>query len=158
MSELHPFKDHPFKVKDDEAMMETADSIRQYGVLVPAIARPDPNGGYELVAGHRRHRASELAGKDTMPVIVRDLDDDQATIIMVDSNLQRESLLPSERAFAYKMKLEAMKQAGRDGRSITSRPSWARSSMARTPEFSCGGAGWAESQRPESSATSASPS
>ena len=112
LSELHPFKDHPFKVKDDEAMMETADSIRQYGVLVPAIARPDPNGGYELVAGHRRHRASELAGKDTMPVIVRDLDDDQATIIMVDSNLQRESLLPSERAFAYKMKLEAVKHQG----------------------------------------------
>ena len=112
LSELHPFKEHPFKVKDDEAMMETADSIRQYGVLVPAIARPDPNGGYELVAGHRRHRASELAGKDTMPVIVRDLDDDQATIIMVDSNLQRESLLPSERAFAYKMKLEAIKHQG----------------------------------------------
>ena len=112
LSELHPFKDHPFKVKDDEAMIETADSIRQYGVLVPAIARPDPNGGYELVAGHRRHRASELAGKDTMPVIVRDLDDDQATIIMVDSNLQRESLLPSERAFAYKMKLEAIKHQG----------------------------------------------
>ena len=112
LSELHPFKDHPFKVRDDEAMMETADSIRQYGVLVPAIARPDPNGGYELVAGHRRHRASELAGKDTMPVIVRDLDDDQATIIMVDSNLQRESLLPSERAFAYKMKLEAIKHQG----------------------------------------------
>ena len=112
LSELHPFKNHPFKVKDDEAMMETADSIRQYGVLVPAIARPDPNGGYELVAGHRRHRASELAGKDTMPVIVRDLDDDQATIIMVDSNLQRESLLPSERAFAYKMKLEAVKHQG----------------------------------------------
>ena len=112
LSELHPFKDHPFKVKDDEAMMETADSIRQYGVLVPAIARPDPNGGYELVAGHRRHRASELAGKDTMPVIVRDLDDDQATIIMVDSNLQRESLLPSERAFAYKMKLDAIKHQG----------------------------------------------
>ena len=112
LSELHPFKDHPFKVKDDEAMMETADSIRQYGVLVPAIARPDPNGGYELVAGHRRHRASELAGKDTMPVIVRNLDDDQATIIMVDSNLQRESLLPSERAFAYKMKLEAIKHQG----------------------------------------------
>ncbi|WP_419503046.1 ParB/RepB/Spo0J family partition protein [Candidatus Allofournierella excrementavium] len=112
LSELHPFKDHPFKVKDDEAMMETADSIRQYGVLVPAIARPDPNGGYELVAGHRRHRASELAGKDTMPVIVRDLDDDQATIIMVDSNLQRESLFPSERAFAYKMKLEAIKHQG----------------------------------------------
>ena len=112
LSELHPFKDHPFKVKDDEAMMETADSIRQYGVLVPAIARPDPNGGYELVAGHRRHRASELAGKDTMPVIVRDLDDDQATIVMVDSNLQRENLLPSERAFAYKMKLEAIKHQG----------------------------------------------
>ncbi|MDO4294445.1 MAG: ParB/RepB/Spo0J family partition protein [Eubacteriales bacterium] len=114
LSELHPFKEHPFKVKDDEAMMETADSIRQYGVLVPAIARPDPDGGYELVAGHRRHRASELAGKENMPVIVRDLDDDAATIIMVDSNLQREELLPSERAFAYKMKLEAMKrQAGR---------------------------------------------
>ena len=113
-SELHSFKGHPFKVKDDDAMMETADSIRQYGVLVPAIARPDPEGGYELVAGHRRHRASELAEKETMPVIVRDLDDDAATIIMVDSNLQRESLLPSERAFAYKMKLEAMKrQAGR---------------------------------------------
>ena len=114
LSELHPFKNHPFKVKDDEAMMETADSIKQYGVLVPAIARPDPEGGYELVAGHRRHRASELAEKETMPVIVRELDDDAATIIMVDSNLQRESLLPSERAFAYRMKLEAMKrQAGR---------------------------------------------
>ena len=112
LSELHPFKGHPFKVKDDEAMMETADSVRQYGVLVPAIARPDPEGGYELVAGHRRHRASELAEKETMPVIVRDLDDDAATIIMVDSNLQRESLLPSERAFAYKMKLEANKPQG----------------------------------------------
>ena len=112
LSELHPFTNHPFKVKDDEAMMETADSIKQYGVLVPAIARPDPEGGYELVAGHRRHRASELAGKETMPVIVRDLDDDAATIIMVDSNLQRESLLPSERAFAYKMKLDAMKHQG----------------------------------------------
>ena len=112
LSELHPFKNHPFKVKDDEAMMETANSVRQYGVLVPAIARPDPEGGYELVAGHRRHRASELAEKETMPVIVRDLDDDAATIIMVDSNLQRESLLPSERAFAYKMKLEAMKHQG----------------------------------------------
>ena len=112
ISELHPFKNHPFKVKDDEAMMDTAESIRQYGVLVPAIARPDPNGGYELVAGHRRHHASEIAGKETMPVIVRDLDDDTATIIMIDSNLQRESLLPSERAFAYKMKLEAMKHQG----------------------------------------------
>ena len=112
LTELHPFKNHPFKVKDDEAMMETADSIKQYGVLVPAIARPDPEGGYELVAGHRRQRASELAEKETMPVIVRDLDDDAATIIMVDSNLQRESLLPSERAFAYKMKLEAVKHQG----------------------------------------------
>ena len=112
LSELHPFRNHPFKVKDDEAMMETADSIKQYGVLVPAIARPDPEGGYELVAGHRRHRASELADKETMPVIVRDLDDDAATIIMVDSNLQREILLPSERAFAYKMKLEAVKHQG----------------------------------------------
>ena len=112
LSQLHPFKGHPFKVRDDETMMETADSIKQYGVLVPAIARPDPEGGYELVAGHRRHRASELAEKETMPVIVRDLDDDAATIIMVDSNLQRESLLPSERAFAYRMKLEAMKHQG----------------------------------------------
>ena len=112
LSELHPFKDHPFKVKDDEAMMETAESIRQYGVLVPAIVRPDAGGGYELVAGHRRHHASELAGKETLPCIVRNLDDDAATIIMVDSNLQRESLLPSERAFAYKMKLEAVKHQG----------------------------------------------
>ena len=112
LSELHPFRNHLFKVKDDEAMMETADSIKQYGVLVPAIARPDPEGGYELVAGHRRRRASELAEKETMPVIIRDLDDDAATIIMVDSNLQRESLLPSERAFAYKMKLEAVKHQG----------------------------------------------
>lgn len=94
-------------------MAETADSIREYGVLVPAIARPDPEGGFELISGHRRHRASELAGKDTMPVIVRDLDDDAAVIIMVDSNLQRENILPSERAFAYKMKLEAMKQQGK---------------------------------------------
>ena len=112
LSELHPFKDHPFKVKDDDAMIETADRIKKYGVLVPAIARPLPDGGYELVAGHRRRRASELAGKETMPVIVRDLDDDAATIIMVDSNLQRENLLPSERAFAYKMKLEAIKHQG----------------------------------------------
>mgnify|MGYP000858581253 FL=1 len=112
LAELHPFKDHPFKVKDDDAMIETADSIKKYGVLVPAIARPLPDGGYELVAGHRRRRASELAGKETMPVIVRDLDDDAATIIMVDSNLQRENLLPSERAFAYKMKLEAIKHQG----------------------------------------------
>lgn len=117
LGELYPFKNHPFKVKDDAAMQDTVDSVREYGVLVPAIARPDPDGGYELIAGHRRHHASELAGKETMPVIVRDLDDDAATIIMVDSNLQREELLPSERAFAYKMKLEAMKrQAGRPSR------------------------------------------
>ena len=112
LSELHPFKNHPFHVRDDEAMMETADSVRQYGVLVPAIARPDPNGGFELVSGHRRHRASELAGMETMPVIVRELDDDAAVLVMVDSNLQRENILPSERAFAYKMKLEAMKHQG----------------------------------------------
>ena len=112
LGELHPFKNHPFKVKDDAAMQDTVDSVREYGVLVPAIARPNPDGGYELIAGHRRHHASELAGKETMPVIVRDLDDDAATIIMVDSNLQREELLPSERAFAYKMKLEALKHQG----------------------------------------------
>lgn len=112
LGELHPFRNHPFKVKDDAAMQDTVDSVREYGVLVPAIARPDPDGGYELIAGHRRHHASELAGKETMPVIIRDLDDDAATIIMVDSNLQREELLPSERAFAYKMKLEAMKHQG----------------------------------------------
>lgn len=114
LTELFPFREHPFKVIDDEAMLDTAESVRQYGVLVPAIARPRGEGGYELIAGHRRHRASELAGLETMPVIVRNLDDDAATIIMVDSNLQRENLLPSERAFAFKLKLDAMKrQAGR---------------------------------------------
>lgn len=114
LAELYPFKNHPFRVVDDEAMRDTAESIEKYGVLVPAIARPRAEGGYELVAGHRRKRGCELAGKETMPVIVRDLDDDAATIIMVDSNLQRDSLLPSERAFAYKLKLEAIKrQAGR---------------------------------------------
>ena len=114
LEQLHPFRDHPFKVLDDDAMRETVESVERFGVLVPAIARPDPEGGYELVAGHRRHRACALAGMDTMPVIVRELDDDAATILMVDSNLQRETILPSERAFAYKMKLEAMKrQAGR---------------------------------------------
>ena len=112
LAELHPFQNHPFKVKDDEAMANTVDSVRQYGVLVPAIARPLESGGYELVSGHRRHHASELAGLTEMPVIVRNLDDDAATIIMVDSNLQRETLMPSERAFAYKMKLEAMKHQG----------------------------------------------
>ncbi|UOO38359.1 ParB/RepB/Spo0J family partition protein [Oscillospiraceae bacterium CM] len=114
LAELYPFKNHPFRVVDDEAMRDTAESIEKYGVLVPAIARPRAEGGYELVAGHRRKRGCELAGKETMPVIVRNLDDDAATIIMVDSNLQRDSLLPSERAFAYKLKLEAIKrQAGR---------------------------------------------
>ena len=113
LGELHPFRNHPFKVKDDAAMQDTVESVREYGVLVPAIARPDPDGGYELIAGHRRHHASELAGKETMPVIIRDLDDDAATIIMVDSNLQREELLPSERAFAYKMKLEAIRHQGK---------------------------------------------
>ena len=112
LTELFPFKDHPFKVKDDEAMADTAESIKEYGVLVPAIARPRDDGGYELVAGHRRHRASELAGLETMPVLVRNLDDDAATIIMVDSNLQRENILPSERAFAYKLKLDAIKRQG----------------------------------------------
>ena len=112
LTELFPFKDHPFKVKDDEAMAETAESIKEYGVLVPAIARPRDEGGYDLVAGHRRHRASELAGLETMPVLVRNLDDDAATIIMVDSNLQRENILPSERAFAYKLKLDAIKRQG----------------------------------------------
>ncbi|MDL2300057.1 ParB/RepB/Spo0J family partition protein [Clostridiaceae bacterium OttesenSCG-928-D20] len=114
LSELHDFKDHPFAVRDDEAMSETAESVKQYGVLVPGIARPHPDGGYELVAGHRRKRACELAGLDAMPVIVRNLDNDAAIIIMVDSNLQRENILPTERAKAYKMKLEAVKrQAGR---------------------------------------------
>lgn len=112
LSELHPFKGHPFKVLDDEAMQKTVQSIAQFGVMTPAIARPRPEGGYEIIAGHRRHHASELAGKDTMPVIVRDMDDDAATILMVDSNLQRETLLPSERAFAFKMKLDAMKRQG----------------------------------------------
>ena len=112
LSELHPFEGHPFRVVDDEEMMKTAESVRDFGVLTPAIVRPDPDGGYEIVSGHRRHRASELAGKETMPAIVRDLDDDAAIILMVDSNLQRESILPSERAFAYKMKLDAIKHQG----------------------------------------------
>ena len=112
LSQLHPFEGHPFKVVDDEAMMKTAESIAQFGVMTPAIARPRAEGGYELIAGHRRHHASQLAGKETMPVIVRNMDDDAATILMVDSNLQRETLLPSERAFAYKLKLEAIKHQG----------------------------------------------
>ena len=112
LTELHPFKNHPFKVTDDESMLETADSITKHGVLVPVIARPREEGGYELISGHRRKRASELAGKETLPCIVRNLDDDAATIIMVDSNIQRENILPSERAYAYKLKLEAIKHQG----------------------------------------------
>ena len=112
LGELHPFPDHPFGVRDDDAMQETVESIREYGVLVPAIARPREDGGFEIIAGHRRHHACELAGLSTMPVIVRDIDRNAATIIMVDSNLQRESILPSERAKAYKMKLEAIKRQG----------------------------------------------
>lgn len=112
LAELHSFKNHPFKVVDDNEMQDLAESIKQYGVLVPALARPDPDGGYELIAGHRRKHASELAGLETMPVIVREMDDDVATIAMVDSNQQREELLPSERAFAYKLKLEAIKHQG----------------------------------------------
>ncbi len=112
LSEISDFPNHPFKVKADEAMLEMADSVKQYGVLVPGLVRPKPEGGYEMVAGHRRKKASELAGKEIMPCIVRELDNNQATIIMVDSNLQRESILPSEKAFAYKMKLEAMNRQG----------------------------------------------
>ena len=110
LDQLKPFKNHPFKVSDDQRMLDTADSIREYGVLVPAIARPDPNGGYELISGHRRKRGCEMAGLQTMPVIIRDLDDDAAVLVMVDSNIQREELLPSERAFAYRMKLEAIER------------------------------------------------
>ena len=112
LSELFPFKEHPFHVRDDEAMQKTVDSIARSGVLSPGIVRPRPEGGYEIIAGHRRKRGSELAGKATMPVLVRDLDDDEATIIMVDSNLQREKILPSEKAFAYKMKVDALKHQG----------------------------------------------
>ena len=112
LADLRPFSRHPYKVRDDEAMREMVESVKQYGVLSPAIARPLPDGGYELVSGHRRKRACELAGLETMPVIVRELDDDAAAILVVDSNLQREDLLPSERAFAYKLKLEAIRHQG----------------------------------------------
>ena len=114
IGELFPFKNHPFKVLDDESMQRTVESVEQYGVLSPLIARPRPEGRYEIISGHRRQHAAQLAGLDTLPVIVRNMDDDAAVLLMVDSNLQRETILPSERAFAYKMKLEAMKhQAGR---------------------------------------------
>ena len=118
LSELHPFPDHPFQVREDASMQETAESVKEYGVLVPALARPREDGGYELIAGHRRKHACELAGLTTMPVIVRNIDRDAATIIMVDSNFQRENILPSERALAYKMKLEAIRRkAGRPAKS-----------------------------------------
>ena len=112
LSELHPFEGHPFRVVDDDEMQKTVESVKQYGALTPAIARPDPDGGYEIISGHRRLRASELAGLDKLPVIVREMDDDTAIIFMVDSNLQREHILPSERAFAYKMKMDALKHQG----------------------------------------------
>ena len=123
LSELHDFPNHPFKVRDDEAMQETAESIRQYGVLVPAIVRPREVGGYEIIAGHRRRHGSELAGLSAMPCIVRQMDDDTATILMVDSNIQRENILPSERAQAYKMKLEAIRRkAGRPAKEAENLP------------------------------------
>ena len=112
IGELFPFKDHPFKVLDDESMQRTVESVEQYGVLSPLIARPRPEGGYEIISGHRRQHAAQIAGLETLPVIVRNMDDDAAVLLMVDSNLQRENILPSERAFAYKMKLEALKNQG----------------------------------------------
>lgn len=112
ISELHPFEGHPFKVLDDETMAETVESIKQVGIANPLIVRPDPDGGYEIISGHRRHHAAELAGLDSLPVIVRELDDDAAVIMMVDSNIQRETILPSERAFAYKMKMDAIRHQG----------------------------------------------
>ena len=112
IGELYPFKNHPFKVLDDDSMSDTVESVKQYGVLSPLIARPRPKGGYEIISGHRRQHAAQLAGLDTLPVIVRQMDDDAAVLLMVDSNLQRENILPSERAFAYKMKLEALKNQG----------------------------------------------
>jgi len=129
VEDLHEFRNHPFKVVDDDRMVDTAESIREYGVLVPGIVRPRPEGGYEIISGHRRKRGCELAGLDKMPVIIRDLDDDAATIIMVDSNLQRENILPSERAFAYQMKLEALRHQG-ERMDLTSRQLGAKLSSA----------------------------
>ena len=141
LSELFPFKNHPFQVRDDEAMQKTVESIARSGVLSPGIVRPRPEGGYEIIAGHRRKRGSELAGKTTMPVLIRTLDDDEATIIMVDSNLQREKILPSEKAFAYKMKLEALKHQGQR-RDLTSEPAvpklTAREKIAQDAGENCG--------------------
>ena len=141
LSELFPFKNHPFQVRDDEAMQKTAESIARSGVLSPGIVRPRPEGGSEIIAGHRRKRGSELAGKDTMLVFVRELDDDEATIIMVDSNLQREKILPSEKAFAYKMKMEALKHQGKR-QDLTSEPAvpklTAREKIAQDAGEGCG--------------------
>ena len=122
LSDLHPFEGHPFKVLDDDSMAETVESIRQMGIANPLIVRPDPDGGYEIISGHRRHHAAELAGLDTIPVIVRELDDDAAVIMMVDSNLQRETILPSEKALAYKMKLDAIKHQGQRTDLTSSQP------------------------------------
>ena len=140
LSELHPFEGHPFKVVDDEEMQKTVESVRDFGVLTPAIARPDPEGGYEIISGHRRHRASELAGKETMPVIVREMDDDAAIILMVDANLQRETILPSERAFAYKMKLDAIKHQG-ERSDLTSRQVVGKLETADLVGADCGDSG-----------------
>ena len=137
IDELRPFTNHPFKVLDDEAMTRTVESIAQYGVLAPLIARPRPEGGYEIISGHRRQYAAKLAGLDTLPVIVRQMSDDAAVILMVDSNLQREHILPSERAFAYKMKLEALKNQGarsdltsaQIGPKLTAAEKWQRKPM-----------------------------
>lgn len=139
LSELFPFKDHPFKVLDNEDMQKTVESIQQFGVMTPAIARPREDGGYELISGHRRHHACELAGLETMPVIIRDMDDDAAVILMVDSNLSREEILPSERAFAFKMKMEAVKHRGERTDladettlgQVGPKSSWARTQLAQ---------------------------
>ena len=124
LSDLHPFEGHPFKVLDDELMEQTVESIKQIGVVSPLIVRPDPEGGFEILSGHRRLHAAQLAGLETVPVIVKEMDDDAAIIFMVDSNLQRENILPSERAFSYKMKLEAMKHQGRNAVKFNFWPSW----------------------------------
>ena len=135
LAEISDFPNHPFKVRMDESMTEMADSVRQYGVLVPGLVRPKPEGGYEMVAGHRRKKASELAGVETIPCIVRDLTDDEATIIMVDSNLQREQILPSEKAFAYKMKLDAMRRQQGTRTDLTSATPLQKLNLASTREL-----------------------
>lgn len=132
LSDLHEFKDHPFKILDDEKMQETVESIKEHGILIPGIVRPRKEGGYEIISGHRRKHACELLGLTTMPVIVRDYTDDEATIIMVDSNIQRENILPSEKAFAYKMKLEAMKHQGKAGKASAAQVGEAAGDNAKT--------------------------